>query len=53
MVWASGHFQELYPDAYRDSSLNFTAVYVVVAAGLGLMSRWRQRPTRPHAVTTG
>ncbi len=33
MVWVSGLFIELHPDAYRDIILNFTAIYLLIAVG--------------------
>ena len=32
IVWVSGFFIELHPDAYRDIFFNFTAVYLLVSA---------------------
>ncbi len=33
LVWVSGYFIELHPDAYRDIFLNFTPIYLLIAAG--------------------
>ncbi len=39
IVWISGFFIELHPDAYRDIFFNFTAVYILVSAIFQIMMR--------------
>ncbi len=41
IVWISGFFIELHPDAYRDIFFNFTAVYILLSAIFHLMMRRR------------
>jgi len=43
VVWASGFFIELHPDAYRDIFLNFTPIYLVVAAGFLIKDKYKKR----------
>jgi len=42
VIWASGFFIELHPDAYRDIFLNFTPVYILVALGFLIRHRIRR-----------
>lgn len=39
VVWASGFFIELHPDAYRDIFLNFTPIYIFIALGFLIRNR--------------
>ncbi len=34
LVWISGFFVDLHPDAYRDIFLNFTVIYILIATVL-------------------
>ncbi len=43
VTWALGRIEPLHPDAYRDIALNFTTIYLGVAAALLTASRWRRR----------
>jgi len=43
VTWAFGRIEPLHPDAYRDITLNFTAVYVGVAGVLLGLAGWRRR----------
>ncbi len=42
VVWASGFFIELHPDAYRDIFLNFTPVYILIALGFLIRDRLKR-----------
>jgi hypothetical protein len=42
LVWVSGYFVELHPDAYRDIFLNFTPIYVLIAAGFLISTKYRK-----------
>ena len=42
MVWGSGFFVELHPDAYRDIILNFTPIYLLIAAGFLIKKKYRK-----------
>ncbi len=42
LVWVSGYFIELHPDAYRDIFLNFTPIYVLIAAGFLIRTKYRK-----------
>lgn len=42
LVWVSGFLVELHPDAYRDIFLNFTPIYVLIAAGLLIGRKYRK-----------
>lgn len=46
LTWAIGRIEPLHPDAYRDITLNFTTVYLGVAAALFAVAGWRRRHTR-------
>lgn len=43
LVWFSGFFTKLHPDVYRDISLNFTPVYLLIAAGFLIRERYQTR----------
>lgn len=42
LVWASGFFIKLHPDAYRDIFLNFTPMYLLIAAGFLIRNKYRK-----------
>ncbi len=42
LVWLSGLFIELHPDAYRDIFLNFTPIYILVAAGFLIRNKYKR-----------
>ncbi len=42
LVWVSGYFIELHPDAYRDIFLNFTPIYLLIAAGFLIRKKYRK-----------
>ncbi len=42
LVWVSGFFVELHPDAYRDIFLNFTPIYLLFAIGLLVMNKYKK-----------
>ncbi len=42
LVWVSGFFIELHPDAYRDIFLNFTPIYLLIAAGFLIKKKYRK-----------
>ena len=42
VVWASGFFIELHPDAYRDIFLNFTPIYLLVAVGFLIKKKYKK-----------
>ena len=42
MVWVSGFFIELHPHAYRDIFLNFTTIYLLIAAGFLIRKQYRK-----------
>lgn len=42
LVWVSGFLIELHPDAYRDIFLNFTPIYLLIAAGFLIRKRYRK-----------
>ena len=42
VIWASGLFIELHPDAYGDIFLNFTPIYLVVAAGFLIKEKYKK-----------
>lgn len=42
VVWASGFFIELHPDAYRDIFLNFTPIYLLVAIGFLIKKKYKK-----------
>ena len=43
LVWISGFFIELHPDAYRDIFLNFTVIYILIAVVFIIIDRYRKR----------
>ena len=43
LVWISGFFTDLHPDAYRDIFLNFTVIYILIAAGFIIVGRYRRK----------
>ena len=43
LVWVSGLFIELHPDAYRDIFLNFTSIYLLIASGFLIRNKYRQK----------
>ncbi len=43
LVWGSGYFIELHPDAYRDIFLNFTPIYILIAVGFLLRTKYRKK----------
>ncbi|WP_198155064.1 DUF6608 family protein [Salisediminibacterium beveridgei] len=43
LVWFSGFFTELHPNAYRDIFLNFTPVYLLIAAGFLIREHFKNR----------
>jgi hypothetical protein len=43
LVWVSGYFIELHPDAYRDIFLNFTPIYLLVAAWFMIRTKYRKK----------
>jgi hypothetical protein len=43
MVWVSGYFIELHPNAYRDIILNFTPIYLLVAAWFLIRTKNRKK----------
>jgi len=43
LVWVSGYFIELHPQAYRDIFLNFTPIYLLIAAGFLIRARYSSR----------
>ncbi len=42
LVWVSGFFVELHPDAYRDIFLNFTPIYLLFAIGLLAINKFKK-----------
>ncbi len=42
LVWVSGFFIALHPDAYRDIFLNFTPIYLLIAAGFLIRKKYRK-----------
>ncbi len=42
VVWTSGFFIELHPDAYRDIFLNFTPIYLLVAVGFLIKKKYKK-----------
>ncbi len=40
LIWLSGFFIELHPDAFRDIFLNFTVIYILIAAVLMTIGRY-------------
>jgi len=42
LMWVSGFFIELHPDAYRDIFLNFTPIYLLIAAGFLIRNKNRK-----------
>jgi len=42
MMWVSGFFVELHPDAYRDIFLNFTPIYLLIAVGLLIRNKYKK-----------
>jgi len=42
VIWASGLFIELHTDAYRDIFLNFTPIYLVVAACFLIKDKYKK-----------
>ena len=50
LVWASGFFIELHPDAFRDIFLNFTVIYVLIAAGLQIAERFMRNKNQEDAI---
>ena len=42
LVWVSGFIVELHPDAYRDIILNFTLIYLLIAAGFLIRKKYRK-----------
>ena len=42
LVWGSGFFVELHPHAYRDIFLNFTPIYLLIAAALLIRNKYRK-----------
>jgi len=42
LVWVSGFFIELHPDAYRDIFLNFTPIYLLIAVGFLIRKKYRK-----------
>ena len=42
VTWAFGRIEPLHPDAYRDITLNFTAIYLGVAGLLLASAGWRR-----------
>lgn len=43
LVWISGSFLTLHPDAYRDIFLNYSVIYLLVAAGFIGVKKCRRR----------
>lgn len=43
LVWVSGFFIELHPNAYRDIFLNFSSVYVLITIGFQIAARFKRR----------
>ena len=43
LVWVSGYFIELHPAAYRDIFLNFTPIYLLIAVGFLIRSKYRKK----------
>ncbi len=42
LVWISGFFIKLHPDAYRDIFLNFTAIYILIALGFLIFKKFKK-----------
>ncbi len=42
LVWLSGLFIELHPNAYRDIFLNFTPIYLLIAASFLIRKKYRK-----------
>ncbi len=42
LMWVSGYFIELHPDAYRDIFLNYTPIYLLIAAGFLIRNKFRK-----------
>lgn len=42
LVLVSGYLIELHPDAYRDIFLNFTPIYVLIAVGFLIRTKYRK-----------
>lgn len=40
LIWLSGNFTELHPDAFRDIFLNFTPIYFLIAAGFLIKNKY-------------
>ena len=45
LVWVSGFFIQLHPDAFRDIFLNFTAIYILIAAAFQIRGIFKRRST--------
>ncbi len=45
-VILSGYFIELHPNAYRDILLNFTPVYILIAAGLIISGKFKNKVSK-------
>ncbi|MDW7650266.1 MAG: DUF6608 family protein [Bacillota bacterium] len=43
LVWMSGLFIELHPDAYRDIFLNFTSVYLLLSIAIQITAWYKNR----------
>jgi len=43
LIWLSGNFIELHPDAFRDIFLNFTPIYFLIAAGFLIRNKHRRK----------
>lgn len=42
LVWVSGFFIDLHPDAYRDIFLNFTPIYFLVSVGFLIRNKYKR-----------
>ncbi len=43
LVWISGFFRDLHPNAYRDIFLNFTVIYILIAAGFIIYGKRKRK----------
>ena len=50
LVWVSGFFIDLHPDAYRDIFLNFTIIYILLAAVLIILGEYRKKSKQNRGV---
>lgn len=43
LVWVSGLFIELHPNAYRDIFLNYTVVWIIISFGLTKFIQYKDK----------